>query len=784
LNTPASRRAGHARAFGRVPFLNGGLFTRTPLERRTGSVRFGDVQLGALIHNVFQRYRFVAREDTASWSEASVDPEMMGRAFESLMASSDRRSGGVFYTPHVLVSRVTEHALDAVIKRRDLQALKDLRVLDPACGSGAFLVHVLERIAELRLRLGEPGTVASVRRDVLTRSVFGVDRNPTAVWLCELRLWLSVVIESDEQDPMRVPPLPNLDRNIRVGDALAGEAFGVTSLAGTRFATQRRQYVRATGRRKAGLARVLDRLERQRTLDRLARLIEATQHARRELLSAQRARDLFGERQRMSADVRRRLEQFKESLRFQKQERRRIADGGALPFSFSACFAEAQSAGGFDVVLGNPPWVRLHRIPEATRKQFRETYEVFRSAHWQTGARSARAAPGFASQVDLSALFAERSLALLKSGGTLALLLPAKLWRSLSGGGVRQLFATRAAVTHLEDASEARHTFDAVVYPSLLVARNESRPQHVTVVVHGVAGERSWPTTLARSAFDATPGAPWILLPPDARCAFERIRAAGPPLAMTSFGAPRLGVKSGCNAAFLVHRADEARGLAAVVDASGESGTLERNVLRPALKGDSLRAWRAAESGLAIVWTHDDAGPLASLPRRTADWLARHRGVLSHRADAKGTKRWWTLFRVDAADSRQTRLVWADFGRRPRALVLPAGDSTVPLNTCYVLPSEDPDDAWALAALLNSRIAAAWLNAIAEPARGGYRRYLGWTVGLLPVPRAWPSERAALADAGRTAAAGNDSALDESVRRAYGLEESAVEALLAFAPCR
>src|SRR5258705_11119606 len=82
-----------------------------------------------------------------------------------------------------------------------------------------------ERIAALRRDHGEAGSVADIRRRVLTSSIFGVDLNPMAVWLCELRLWLSIVIESDDVDPMRIAPLPNLDRHIRVCDSLAGGAF-------------------------------------------------------------------------------------------------------------------------------------------------------------------------------------------------------------------------------------------------------------------------------------------------------------------------------------------------------------------------------------------------------------------------------------------------------------------------------------------------------------------------------------------------------------------------------
>jgi hypothetical protein len=101
-----------------------------------------------------------------------------------------------------------------------------------------------------------------------------------------------------------------------------------------------------------------------------------------------------------------------------------------------------------------------------------------------------------------------------------------------------------------------------------------------------------------------------------------------------------------------------------------------------------------------------------------------------------------------------------------------------------VIPCADPCDAWALAALLNSRLAAAWLNAIAEPARGGYRRYLGWTVGLLPLPREWGRARAVLARAGKAASRGADVGdVDKAVAAAYGLSAPEWAPLADFAPC-
>jgi hypothetical protein len=141
------------------------------------------------------------------------------------------------------------------------------------------------------------------------------------------------------------------------------------------------------------------------------------------------------------------------------------------------------------------------------------------------------------------------------------------------------------------------------------------------------------------------------------------------------------------------------------------------------------------------------------------------------------------LFRTESADVTRTRVVWNDFGRAPRAAILPAGDPTVPLNSCYVLPCADPVDALALAALLNSPLAAAFLNAIAEPARGGWHRYLAWTVELLPVPHDWSRARRLLAPLAERALLGQpptDAELLAAACRAYRLAHEAVAPLVAW----
>jgi hypothetical protein len=405
------------------------------------------------------------------------------------------------------------------------------------------------------------------------------------------------------------------------------------------------------------------------------------------------------------------------------------------------------------------------------RRRLRATFAVFGRASWEHGAEAARAGRGFAAQVDLAALFVERSLDLLRDGAPLALLLPTKLWRSLAGGGVRRLIAERGTLIALEDWSEFRRSFDAAVYPSLLVARRgrtASRRSDVTLAIRRRDDALQWAVPWSALGLDADEAAPWLVLPPAAREVFDRLRSAGIALHESALGRPLLGVKCGCNDAFLVQAADS---------------PIEDAMLRPVVRGESITRWRVAARGEAIVWTHAaDGRPLSVLPPRTRRWLERWRPRLASRTDARGSC-WWALFRTAAADYRRPRVVWADMGRTPHAAVLQPADPIVPLNSCYVVPCDRVDDAQALAALLNSPIAAAWLNAIAEPARGSYRRYLGWTVALLPLPRDWERARSLLAPLVERAYAGDEPDDDELIHaaaRAYRLRPADLEPLLAW----
>src|SRR5229473_806089 len=203
---------------------------------RCASARWTNSDWRDAFDELFERFHFSARE--ADDAGHCVAPDMLGRVFEGVMDPTERRASGSYYTPAALVREIVRAGLTAILVQRfglaPLAAerwmhdgdppdpppdLRRVAVLDPAVGSGAFLLGALEELTRLRCAAGE-GPAAAVRHDVLAHSLFGVDLKLTAVRLAELRLWLALVADQDETDLARITPLPNLDGHVRQGDAL------------------------------------------------------------------------------------------------------------------------------------------------------------------------------------------------------------------------------------------------------------------------------------------------------------------------------------------------------------------------------------------------------------------------------------------------------------------------------------------------------------------------------------------------------------------------------------
>ena len=722
---PADRGAG-ARALGTIPFLNGGLFEPSPLERQHGPAVWSNADWRDAFDGLFERFHFSVREHDAG---EFVAPDMLGRVFEGVMDPDERRTSGSYYTPASLVREMVRAGLEAVLTHRfgvspaaaarwvhegvaprPAPHLAGLTVLDPAAGSGAFLLGALDELVALRRAAGE-SPVQHVKRDVLARSLFGVDLTPTAVRLTELRLWLALVADEGHAHLTSIAPLPNLDGHVLQGDALLDPLMLAASLGHRAFrggatevrrlAEARERHFRLTGPDKRKAQAELDHAETalaRRLLDDGSAALES---AIAELLETARNRDLFGRRGRLNVEQRHRLAQLRAGLRELRSARRKLRLEGAAPFfSFESHFADVLQRGGFDVVIGNPPWVRAERLPARVRETLADRYSCWRA----TKAR------GFAHQPDLAVAFTERALELTRPAGVVTLLLPAKLATS---GYAEALRRKLAVTTRLERAAplsdQIAQSFGAVVYPMAVVAARAD-PTGSETTGTALGPKHAAPAVpqrqLDRAGGDGG-GGPWILAP-----AAERIRSR----LRTEFPTvgerwtAQLGVKTGADDLFLLDH--------------------ECPGTRPAVRGRDIAAWECHPRRY-VLWTHAaDGSPLAQLPRPLKQQLERHEARLRQRADYRRGPP-WQLFRTALALAAH-RVIWADLNRRLEAVV--PSPELVPLNTVYGIATRDAADAAALCALFNSRWLTALARLVADPARGGYRRFNARVMCGLPVP--------------------------------------------------
>lgn len=732
LNRPAIERSRGALKFGPMPFLNGGLFEPHPLERALQ----GDIPNAVwrdAFDRLFERFHFVVAEGSDS---GGIAPDMLGRVFEGVMAPDLRRATGTYYTPAALVRALVEAAVvglvagrtgctESVAERRLAERdpamvahLECLTLLDPAAGSGAFLLGALEHLSALMS--AAPRGVCAARRRILQRTLFGVDLSATAVRLTELRLWLSVIADDPADRPTAVEPLPNLDCLVRQGDSLFDPAGGRLRLGPTEqplalaLAAVRRELVTATGSRKRALAREL-RAAECRAAD--AALLRAESEARARIggyLDAARSPDLFGHRRGVDRALRAELTVQRRELQTVRQARRAIARDRELPwFQYHTHFADVFAAGGFDLIVGNPPWLRAEEIPAPTRRQLVGRYR------WWRGAGAA-----FGHRPDLALAFLERATELVASGGVVALLVPAKLATAQYGAAARHDLAAATTLLRIADLTgQPLAAFDATVYPLALVARKAAPPSgHRVRTTLTQPGGRAVPQTRLRG------GGPWILHPDRAGQTAARLTREHPTLGDRLVC--RLGVKTGANRIFL-----------------DPPATVEPELLRWAVRGRDVRPFQARPAR-RVLWPHDGAGaPLARLPSGAAAYLRPLEPALRARVDYAGGPP-WTLFRTAAATARH-RLVWADMGRRLTACALTDGPdaSLIPLNTCYVAATRSGAEAERLSAWLNS----GWVRAIARlgavPAAGGFHRYTAALVSRLPLPASVLTDGALLAAA-------------------------------------
>ncbi|NNG15834.1 MAG: hypothetical protein HKM89_05075 [Gemmatimonadales bacterium] len=763
LNQPPERRSRASREFGRVPFLNGGLFEPHPLERRY-RLTIPNVLWRKAFDDLFERFHFTVREGNDTHA---IAPDMLGRVFEGVMDPEERKRSGTYYTPAHLVNDLLEGGIGAFLATRfglsDAESARRVRdrdpslgpmtrtmtILDPAVGSGAFLLGALEWLAAVRR---DDNRGPALRREILGRNLFGVDASAIAVTLAELRLWLAVLSEDPAHTPEVVNPLPNLDCLIRQGDSLSdpfGAATGVPPhvVAEGRFLGDVRQrLVHTTGPDKAKEARLLRQIECRTMRTYLEGAEVRVDHQIAECVATGKSETLFGDRHGIDASLRSRLRALRSQRRHLRQARRKLDREQELPwFHYESHFADIfAKGGGFDLVLGNPPWIRAELLPDVVRRQLSQRFRWWRSA----------GGSGFHHQPDLALAFLERGLELTGPNGSIAFLVPAKLATAEYARKARRNLVCETTLHSIADLTPTHaKSFDATTYPLAVVAtKNRPAASHTIRPSLSVTDTDRVPQVCLRD------GGPWVLQADPVREAIEALRDH--PRVGDRF-ACHLGLKTGANAVFLDPSAD-----------------VEPSLRRPALRGRDIHAW-SAKPKIFLIWTHDSTGlSRRNLPPRAEAYFRRHAAVLRRRSDFREGPI-WQLFRVGPALAA-FKVVWADIAKRLEAVALTpaAHQDVVPLNTCYLIPTQSRASAHAVAAWLNSTWIRAAASLHADPARGGFFRFNARVISSLPLPPAVPADAELIRLAERaTSDRANQYSVDELVAQHLGLSSAARKAL-------
>jgi hypothetical protein len=478
---------------GDIPFLNGGLFEFDPGEE---TITVQNEWFEVVYEDLLERYNFTVREDTEFEQEVAVDPEMLGTVFEQLILGLEsrefedipdpRRASGSYYTPKFVVAFMVKESLMAYLQgeipdlsrgelkrliynlepghlpEAVLEEIRDrltrLKAVDPGVGSGAFPVGLLLKMVEVIRAIDEererestesPRYRYELKRKLIERCIYGVDIQERAVHLSELRLWLSLLIEVPEPEP-----LPNLDLHIMTGDSLVSRIGGTID-----FNLERQVDIDATGEK------YIDRYKRLKTAyetvyDRARKEAHRTkiEGAKRDVIR------WFLETRRKT--VEQRLPQLalmdevrgreEEEIQERRQELKTIEsllgrlDELTETFNWGLDFSEIMTLnGGFDLVIGNPPYGV--KVPRKVQSEFR------------LGSR------------DSYGVFTALGLTILRTHGTLCYIM-SDTWQTIgSHKELRDQLLTKTDARYL--LSVPNDTFKATVNPGVYVFRKRHPAQ-------------------------------------------------------------------------------------------------------------------------------------------------------------------------------------------------------------------------------------------------------------------------------------------------------------------
>ncbi|MBT4585271.1 hypothetical protein HOC67_00070, partial [Candidatus Peregrinibacteria bacterium] len=561
----------------RMPFLNGGLFEpmngyswetthiSLPDELFSNSNITKEGDIGDGILDIFDRYNFTVNENEPLEKEVAVDPEMLGKVFENLLEIRDRKSKGAFYTPREIVHYMCQECLinylqseiGETIPREDIELfiqkgvqiiqndkivlernkkndstyklllpesiresaskldklLLNIKVCDPAVGSGAFPLGMLNEIVRarqvLQVHSGRTLSTYNLKLHTISHSLYGVDIDSGAVEIAKLRMWLALVVE--EKDPH---PLPNLEHKIMQGNSLISEYEGIklfddSFLIDTgdtekekieineKLSALQREYFDLHSKNQLNPVKKMqierDTKQLQKRLNEISKKSNTSNNINNIGIFDTPAKQQLA--QEKTKILQKKIEQFvSESHKTKKQELKEEIDSlkwdliestleeqgrmdkleeirelrrkNIRPFfiwklEFSEIF---KYKGGFDVVIGNPPYVDSEEMVKNMPELREQCKKIYSSAvgNW-----------------DLFVIFIEKAMSLCHENGIHSFIVPNKLIGEQYSETIRSIMKRETTLLTIRDYSNVNVFVTADVYPCTYVLTKKSIDQDI-----------------------------------------------------------------------------------------------------------------------------------------------------------------------------------------------------------------------------------------------------------------------------------------------------------------
>ncbi|RKU11635.1 type I restriction endonuclease subunit M [Candidatus Poribacteria bacterium] len=730
---------------GEVPFLNGGLFEMQDYDAR-GTVQIPNEQFAEIL-KLFERYNFTVTESTPLDVEVAVDPEMLGKVFEELVTG--RHDTGSYYTPRPVVSFMCRESLKICLKNKTdeteeclkkfvddgdateirdpekvLEVLQTLRICDPACGSGAYLLGMMSELLRLRDALFQSNqidspTIYQRKLDIIQNNLYGVDKDEFAVNIAMLRLWLSLAVDYEGDTPQ---PLPNLDYKVATGDSLTGPTPSTEQI---------------------GFSGPL--------------IQQITEHQAEFLVTHS---DL--ERQRLRGEI--------AELEEQIQGWQENPEG----FLWQVKFPEVFQEGGFDIVIGNPPYVRqelIRPIKPILERLFSEVY---------TG------------MADLYVYFYKRGTELLRLRGVLTYISSNKFLRAGYGKKLRTFFTNDQCIHRLLDFGSVQ-VFKASVDTCIILVENAAPSSEAFLAatfrdeadIHRLS-EAFQEQAILMHTDDLSPDG-WALTSTEVLRLLKKLQRTGTQLGDYVDGFYR-GIVTGCNEAFVISQS--MRQQLVLEDARSDE------LIKLLLRGRNLRKWKAnsANEYLIVIASSANREWPWSRTRNTSEaeriFAETYPAIYNHlnnfrdrlmARDDQGSFYWELRSCTYYAEFEKPKIVYRRIAQSLDAIYDTVG--SYGLDTTFSIPADDPS----LLAILNSKLfdwyARYKVLPLNDPWAGGGLQFFAQYMEKVPIADRTEEQKAALSELVERILANPESdqvseierEIDEMVYHLYGLTDREIE---------